>query len=721
MSASTPSSYGILTFLCCPLIFTVAALGQGQPGPSPAAGAPHGPKPASIGVAYSSSLWPKVAGVATVYYVIDAASDPNATSKIQTAINQFNSDFSGLIQWVLWSSSHGPNYVDINLSASNTSGVCEALEGYEGVPAQPMTGSTNCTVGTILHEMGHVIGLWHEQSRADRSTYIKVSYGNVIKGSWSYFEPPVDNYQNLTTYYDYASLMQYPAFSFTRNGKPVIETIPAGMPLNSTEGMPIPSSVNYSAGDIEAIRRLYGDPPAHVTVTSNPVGLQVIVDGTTITTPQKYSWALNSTHTIDVPAGVQTLTGDIANSTTSATFYYTYGRWNDSTDQSHTITITPGNGETAFPSSAPQVATYSANFIQLVPYSAAVSPSGAGQVSVSPQPLTYSGATGSFFVARQYVTLAETQSSGWSFYEFNNSPFWLPGGLGLKPKPFYVPDTGNPVNTTAEFSNKNIYTISVAPETSVSNLSITVDGGFVYSPKNFSSYYDSTWTAGSTHTLAYSSPEYPYSENSRYAFESWSDGGAASHTITRPSGGTKYVATVTPEFQPATNFNYPPCGGTATISPASPTGDGFYPSGQQLQFTATADSGWTFAGWTYDLTGTTNPTTLTATDETLVFANFNITNTPLTLTGLSPSSVSSGSPAFTLKLTGTGFAPGSLVTFNGKYLTPTYVSSTELKVPITAGDVASAGNYQVSVENFPPGWTGCAVFGYQPFFVAKAS
>lgn len=172
---------------------------------------------------------------------------------------------------------------------------------------------------------------------------------------------------------------------------------------------------------------------------------------------------------------------------------------------------------------------------------------------------------------------------------------------------------------------------------------------------------------------------------------------------------------------PATNFNYPPCGGSATIDPASPTGDGFYPTGQQLQFTATPATGWTFAGWTHDLSGTTNPATLTATGETLVFANFNITNTPLTLTSLSPASVASGSSAFTLTLTGTGFAPGSLVAFNGNYLTPTYVSSTELTVSVPASEVATAGNYQVFVENFPSGWTGCAVFGYQPFFVSKAS
>ena len=104
----------------------------------------------------------------------------------------------------------------------------------------------------------------------------------------------------------------------------------------------------------------------------------------------------------------------------------------------------------------------------------------------------------------------------------------------------------------------------------------------MYTPKNFSpyEYYDTTWTAGSTHTLTYYSPEYPYSVNSRYALSYWSDAGAASHTTAPlPATSNNYVANVIPQFAPATNFSYPPCGGTGTLSPVSPTGDGFYPSG----------------------------------------------------------------------------------------------------------------------------------------------
>ncbi len=702
-----------------------AAPRAGARGPAPALALPA---PDAYTVAYPQYLWPKVAGIATVYYVIDAASDPNATPNVQAAIAKFNADFAGVIQWVPWTAQAGPNYVDINLSAADTTGICEAAEGYAAVPAQPMTGSTSCNVGTLLHEMGHVIGLWHEHSRPDRNNYVSVNYANVIKGSWGNFLIASDDQQILGPY-DYASVMQYVPYAFTRNGQPVIESIPAGIPLAGYSGVPAQPvsggaaqpNFDYSAGDKETILRLYGAPPGKVTVTSNPVGLSVIVDGVTVTTPQTYAWPLWSSHTLGVPAGVQLLSGYVVNSNpaVAATYYYTYGRWNDSTAQSHTITVAPGNGSPTFPTTAPQLATYSANFVELVPYAAAVYPAATGSVTVSPQPQTYSGSSDSFLVARSQATLTATADTGWSFYEFNNSPFWLPGGLGANPKTFNVPDTGNPVNLTAEFSNTPVFTVNVVPQTYSSGLYAYVDGQYTATPRNFSAFYDTSWTKGSTHTLAVDATEYPYSVNSRYQFTKWSDGGAVSHTTAAlPAAAKSFIATVQPQFRPANNFDYPPCGGSATVSPASPTGDGFYPTGQTLSLSETPDSGWTFAGWSYDATGTANPDSLLAKDETLVFANFNTVATPLALTSLKPAAGTAGGKAFNMTLTGTGFTSNTVVWANGQYRAPSSVTATRIVIPMTAADLASAGAFQVYVENYPSGWNGCAVFGYQTFVVA---
>lgn len=677
-----------------------------QPMPR-ASAADGGAQPQSVGIAYPSTMWPKVGSVYQVPYVI--TSDGGDTNLVP-AINQFNSTFTGLIQWVARTTE--TNYVNIDLNSFDGTGECEATEGDANIGPQPMTGSGACTLATILHEMGHEIGLYHEQSRSDRDTYITVNYQSVIKGSRFNFDMIQDNVQNLTLY-DYASVMQYPAFSFSRNGGPAIESIPAGMPLSNAAG--------YSAGDIEGVERLYGAPPTAVTVTSNPPGLQVIVDGSTITAPQVFNWALNSTHTLNVPTNAQTLSGVIENSTVPTTFTYAYGRWNDNALASHTITVTPGNGELPFPSTSPQVSTYSANFIQVVPYTAAIFPFGDGSVTPSPTPQSFPGVSGVYFTARQQVTLTATPIGPFQFYEFNNANFFLPGGVSANPKTFYVPDTGLAVNTTAEFAPVGtVYTVGVTPDAFSSNLYIFADSTFWVAPKNFSPTYDSTWTPGSMHTVNVDTIEQPYSSNSRYAFSSWSDAGAQSHSITLPGSGNSTIATFVPQFLAGDNFSFPPCGGNATLTPASPTNDGFYPSGQVLTYTATPDATWTFAGWTYDLTGTTNPDSLTATDETLAYANFNTTNTPLTLASLSPNSIGSGGASFTLTLNGTGFTSGSFVSVNGAFLTPTFVSFTQLTVTVPATDITNPTAFQVYVENFPVGWTGCANFGYQPFFVFKA-
>jgi len=698
--------------------------------PMPKAGEGVGLHSDSVGLANSNYLWDKVNGVAQIPYVIEPTSSDQPN--IQAAISIYNATFAGVIQFVPRTTQ--ANYIDIDLF-DGPNGSCEAEEGDAHRGEQFVNGATNCTVATILHEFGHVTGVWHEQSRTDAATYVTFNYANVIKGSIGNFLPAVDNDQQNLTFYDYASVMEYPAFSFDRNGAPPLDSIPPGMPLSN--------SVGYYAADVEGIMRLYGVAPTEVTVTSNPPGLQVSVDETPITTPMTFSWNLNSMHTLTVATGVQTVNGVIVGSSNPqqpTTFYYEYGRWNDGGTQSHTITVTPGNGDAGFPLSAPQVATYTANFIQLVPYTPTIYPASSGTVALTgspaPQMLTVNGVSGTYVVARQQATLTATANSGYSFYEFNNGPYWLAGGLGSNPKTFYVPETGLTINPTVEFSNTPVYTVDVTPNYFSSNLGVDVDGGnhFWDVPKNFSSFYDgSGWNSGTMHTLQFLT-QGPFSVNTQFAFSTWTPGGAANPlSITLPVTSQSYIATILPEYVPATNFN--PCGGSGAITPASTITGGFYPSGTTLTYTATPSpntggSPWIFTGWTWDLTGTTNPDTLSPTDESLVYANFNTTSAPLTITSLSPPSVASGGSAFTLTINGTGFTQNGAgnpienvgINFPSIFLTPTFVSSTELQVTVPASDIATPGTFLVFVENFPSApWSSCAVFADQPFFVSQGT
>jgi hypothetical protein len=659
----------------------------------------------SFGIDYSQYLWLKTGNQYQIPYVI--ASGSGDVTNLNTAITQFNNTFSN-IQFVAYTGQ--TDYVNFDFDPNNLSGECEAIVGRAG-GEQQVGGSAACVVGTILHEMGHTVGLWHEQSRPDRNTYVSVNYNNLIKGSISNFNQIYDNGQE-TTLFDYASIMEYPAFSFSRNGGPAIESIPPGMPLSNYNG--------YTAADIDGIERLYGNAPTAVTVTSNPPGLGVIVDGASVVTPQVFNWALGSTHTLDVPSGVQSQSGNIVNSTDPTTFYYTFGRWNDSTVSSHSITVLPGNGEPATPATSPAVTTYSANFIQLVPYAATVFPTGAGTVTPSPAPQSYSGSALVFYTARQEATLTAAPNAGESFYEFNNGPFWLPGGLGANPKTYYVPDTGLDVNTTAEFSADSIYTVNVAPNSFSSGLYAIVDGGSWEVPKNFAADYDgSTWSSGGTHTLAMDNPIYPYSSNTRFAFDNWSDGTTTTtDNIVLPASSTTYTANLTPQYF-VTDYVNESCAGTIGVSPSSPTGDGFYSSGDALTFTETPNPGWLFTGWQYDLSGTSTSQPLTVTDEVLVTADYNTVAPPLALTSLSPSAAVAGGPAFTLTLNGTGFSPTVFVSVNGTFPAVKFINSTELSVAVTPAAIAKPGGFQVWVDSFPSG-ASCAAFVALPFNVANS-
>src|ERR1022692_4302216 len=468
--------------------------------------------------------------------------------------------------------------------------------------------------------------------------------------------------------------MEYPAFSFSRNGEPCIESIPAGIPLSNPNG--------YSAADIDGIDRLYGAIPTEVTVTSNPPGLKVIVDGTTVTTPQVYNWALNSTHTLNVSTTPQTLSG----------VSYIYGRWNDATAQSHTITVTPGNNMVTQPATAPAITVYSANFIQLVAYANAISPAGTGAVTPSPAPLSYSGLSGQYYIIRQLVTLTATPSGGQNFYNYINSPFWLPGANGANPKTFNVMDDGSAINLTTYFTSSPVYTVTTSPLES--NYWVLVDGNYWHAPANFALPYDSSWTPSSTHSVGTYSPQYPWSSNTRFIFSSWSDGGAETHSVTLPSSGSAtYTDNITPDYL-VVDYPLEGCAGSIGVSPGSPTGDGFYPTGSLVSFDETANAGWIFTGWVYDLSGTTNPQNVTVGDEVLVAADYSTTSTRLQLTSISPPSIAAGSAPFTLTINGAGFTSSTAAYVAGVYRQPTFVSSTRITVAIMASDIAQAGAFQ---------------------------
>jgi hypothetical protein len=97
---------------------------------------------ASFGIAYGQYLWTKVSGVAQVPYIITAP----APTDLNGAITAFNSDLSGVIQFV--GRGKQANYVNFDFNPNDQSGACEANEGMAG-GEQVVGGSIDCNLVTI--------------------------------------------------------------------------------------------------------------------------------------------------------------------------------------------------------------------------------------------------------------------------------------------------------------------------------------------------------------------------------------------------------------------------------------------------------------------------------------------------------------------------------------------------------------------------------------------
>jgi hypothetical protein len=155
-----------------------------------------------------------------------------------------------------WRTKTGLNFVDKTGASPSGSyikvvegGGCSSFVGRQDRP-QRMSLSSGCPYGAMIHEIGHAIGLFHEQSHPERDQFVRINWAN-IKPSARYNFRVATNVGRAGPY-DYSSIMHYSARAFTNGGGDTItplQPLPAGGKIGQRKGL--------SETDIQIVRALY--------------------------------------------------------------------------------------------------------------------------------------------------------------------------------------------------------------------------------------------------------------------------------------------------------------------------------------------------------------------------------------------------------------------------------------------------------------------------------
>ncbi|MCP9265517.1 Metalloendopeptidase [Dirofilaria immitis] len=96
---------------------------------------------------------------------------------------------------------------------------CCSYVGRKSNGPQAISIGKNCDkFGIVVHELGHVIGFWHEHTRLDRDQHVDIFYKSIQQAQDYNFEKlKPEEIDSLGEPYDYASIMHYARDTFSRS------------------------------------------------------------------------------------------------------------------------------------------------------------------------------------------------------------------------------------------------------------------------------------------------------------------------------------------------------------------------------------------------------------------------------------------------------------------------------------------------------------------------
>ncbi|KAL2722617.1 zinc metalloproteinase nas-4-like isoform X1 [Vespula squamosa] len=120
-------------------------------------------------------------------------------------------------------------------------------------------------MGTVIHELMHAVGFFHEQSRYERDEYVTIKWNNIMNGHESNFEKASREITDaFGVGYDYGSVMHYSAYAFSKNGEPtIVPKEPGGLLgligeiFQGKTKVELGQREGFSKRDILKIRKMY--------------------------------------------------------------------------------------------------------------------------------------------------------------------------------------------------------------------------------------------------------------------------------------------------------------------------------------------------------------------------------------------------------------------------------------------------------------------------------